>query len=124
MSAKRVLSIGQCMADHSAISWTVRQHFGAEVVPADTAAEALKRLRQETFDLVLINRVLDADGSSGLEVIKQLRTDEGARQVPVMLVSNYPDPQREAVELGAAPGFGKGALGQPQTIARLKAFLG
>jgi CheY-like chemotaxis protein len=124
MAAKRVLSVGQCLADHTAISWTVRQHFDAVVVPADTAAEALDRVRQETFDLVLVNRVLDADGFSGLEVIKQLKAHEGPLQIPVMLVSNYPEPQREAVELGAAPGFGKGALGQPQTIAQLKAFLG
>jgi CheY-like chemotaxis protein len=124
MSARRVLSVGQCLADHTAISWTVRQHFDAEVVPADTAAEALDRGRRETFALVLVNRILDADGSSGLDVIEQLKADEALRPIPVMLVSNYPEPQREAVERGAVPGFGKGALDQPQTIARLKAFLG
>jgi CheY-like chemotaxis protein len=121
--AKRILSIGQCMADHTAIDWTLRQHLDVEVVPADTAAEALDRLRQETFHLVLVNRILDRDGSSGLEVIRRLK-EEGPGQVTVMLVSNYPEPQRHAVELGAVPGFGKGALGEPPTIARLKTILG
>src|SRR5262245_53519619 len=123
MSGKRVLSIGQCFADHSAISRTLRQEFGAEVVGVDTAAEALSRLRQETFDLVLVNRVLDGDGSSGVEVIRSLKDDEGLRPVPVMLVSNQDDAQRSAVEAGALPGFGKAALGRPHMLARLRPLL-
>jgi two-component system chemotaxis response regulator CheY len=123
MAAPHVLSVGQCFADHGAISRTLGQQFAAEVVAADTAAEALAAVRQQVFDLVLVNRVLDADGSSGLEVIRQIKADEAVRQVPVMLVSNHEDAQRQAVELGALPGFGKAALGQPPMLARLKPFL-
>src|SRR5207249_4588136 len=101
--AKRILSIGQCMADHGAITRAVRQHVGAEVVPADSADEALELVRQGAFDLVLVNRVLDGDGSSGVGVIRRLKADEGLRRVPVMLVSNYDDAQREAAEAGALP---------------------
>lgn len=124
MSAKRILSLGQCMADHGSISRTFQHHFGAEVVSADTPAEALALLRQEQFDLVLVNRVGDADGSSGLNFIKEMRADESLAAVPVMLVSNYQDAQREAEQAGAAPGFGKAALGQPGMVARLKSLLG
>jgi two-component system chemotaxis response regulator CheY len=124
MTAKRVLSVGQCMADHGSIARTFRQHFQAEVVPADRGEEAVNLAAEEQFDLVLVNRVLDADGSSGMEVIRRLKENEALRQVPVMLVSNYDDAQQEAVRLGALPGFGKAALGQPQTISRLKAVLG
>jgi two-component system, chemotaxis family, chemotaxis protein CheY len=123
VAAKRVLSAGQCAADNWSISRFIRKHFDAEVLTADSASEALDQLRAGRFDLVLVNRVFDADGSSGMEVIKEMRADPDLRAIPVMLVSNYEDPQREAVELGAAPGFGKAALGQPQTVARLKAFL-
>ena len=69
------------------------------------------------------NRILDADGSSGMELIKQIKADTALRNVPVMLVSNYDHYQEEAVKEGALKGFGKGALGQPQTIARLKSYL-
>jgi hypothetical protein len=41
-----------------------------------------------------------------------------------MLVSNHEDAQREAVQAGALPGFGKASLGQPAMIARLKGGLG
>ena len=123
MTAKRVLSVGQCGADHGAISWALRA-LGAEVTPAATQAEALERLRNESFDLVLVNRVFDADGDSGLELIRRLKADEARRATPAMLVSNYADAQKQAVEAGAEPGFGKGSLGRPEMIQRIKPFLG
>ncbi len=124
MASKRVLSVGQCGADHGNISWTLRRAFDAEVIPAHTIPEALRKLREESFALVLVNRILDADGSAGLELIRQVRADESLKGVPVMLVSNYEDAQAEATAAGAAPGFGKAALGQPHTLARLEPFLG
>jgi CheY-like chemotaxis protein len=120
---KRVLSVGHCDADHGTITRAIEQHFGAEVVPAAGAEEALARLRAEPFALALVNRVFDADAFSGLDFIKQVRADEALRSVSVMLVSNYADYQRLAVEAGAVPGFGKAAIGQPQMIARLRAYL-
>jgi hypothetical protein len=67
--------------------------------------------------------VLDANGRYGLELIRQIQADEGLRGVPVLLVSNYEDAQREAAQAGARPGFGKGALGQPHMLARVRPFL-
>jgi two-component system chemotaxis response regulator CheY len=124
MTVKHVLSVGQCFADHSAISRAIRQHFDAEVVGAATQAEALEKLRHQPFALVLVNRVLDADRSSGLNLITRLKEEEDLRNIPVMLVSNYEDSQRDAVAKGALPGFGKAELGQPWTVERLKAVLG
>ena len=91
---------------------------------ADTQEEALEKLRQEAFALVFVNRVFDADGSSGLDLIRRIKADEQLQAVPVMLVSNYEDAQTEAAEAGAAPGFGKAALGQRRMLDRVRAFLG
>jgi CheY-like chemotaxis protein len=124
MSTKRVLSVGQCLADHGSISRTLQHHFDVEVQAADSAADALTRLRQEPFALVLINRVFDADGTSGMELIKSLKADESLCTIPIMLVSNYADVQQDAMQAGALPGFGKAALGQPQMLDRVKAVLG
>jgi CheY-like chemotaxis protein len=123
MAAKRVLSVGNCGADHGGISWAMRP-LGAEVTPAATQAEALERLRQERFHLVLVNRVFDADGDSGMELIRRIKADEELRTTPVMLVSNFADAQEQAVEAGAAPGFGKASLGRPEMAERVKPFLG
>jgi two-component system, chemotaxis family, chemotaxis protein CheY len=122
-NAKRVLSVGQCFADHSSISRVLRATFDAEVRGADTKREALDVLRQERFALVLVNRVFDADHSSGLELIRAIKAEEALRDIPVMLVSNYEDAQAQAVREGAAPGFGKSALGQPHMLARVENYL-
>jgi two-component system chemotaxis response regulator CheY len=123
MPTKRVLSLGQCGADHASISWVLESGCGAEVIPAATADEALTLLRDGDFDLVLVNRVLDYDGDSGVDFIARLKADEALQAVPVMLVSNYEDAQEQAVKGGALPGFGKSSLRHPQTVARLKEVL-
>jgi two-component system chemotaxis response regulator CheY len=124
MTAKRVLSVGQCFADHGCITRTLTRHFTAEVVPAATVEEVKDQLRQGTFDLILVNRIFDADGSSGLELIDQLKKDSASSDIPVMLVSNYEDAQQHAVSKGALPGFGKASLGHPQMLGRLMKVLG
>ena len=123
MPAKKVLSLGQCGADHGSIARLLNGQFGAQVVAAATFEEALQRLRSEPFDLVLINRVLDFNGASGLDFLPRLQEDANLKSVPVMLVSNYEDAQKKAVAQGALPGFGKSALRDPNTLARLRAVL-
>lgn len=124
MPGKRVLSIGQCAADHWAISRTLQLHFDADVTDVDSVTQALQQLNQQNFDLILVNRLLDSDGSSGLEVIRTLASEPGVPSTPIMLVSNYPDAQQQAVQIGAVPGFGKASLMQPAMLAAVKPFLG
>jgi two-component system chemotaxis response regulator CheY len=123
MTGKRVLSVGQCGVDHAGISRLLREQFHATVVPADTVVEALTELRRQTYDLVLANRAFDR-GGSGLDLISAIKSDEALSSVPVMLVSDLPEAQRQAETLGALPGFGKSALRQPETEERLAAVLG
>ncbi len=73
--------------------------------------QALTSLRAGEFDLVLVNRIFDGDGSKGIELIRAIKADPHLARTPVMLVSNYAEAQAEAKELGALPGFGKGDLG-------------
>jgi len=80
-------------------------------------------LREGTFDLVLVNRVLDADGSDGVEIIEQMKSEPALESIPVMLVTNYLEHQERAVEAGAEPGFGKDELNGPDTRRRLESFL-
>ena len=124
MFGKKVLSVGQCAADHGSISGLLRRHFGAEVIAAATGADAAARLRRGGIALVLVNRVLDDDGASGLDVIAAIKQEPALAAVPVMLVSNIPEPQQQAAALGALPGFGKASLGDPGMLARLHSVLG
>jgi two-component system chemotaxis response regulator CheY len=120
---KRVLDVGQCSPDHASIRRLIETHFEAQVVQAHGADDAFRQLRADTFDLVLINRVLDADGSDGVEIVEQIKADSKLADLPVMLVTNYLEHQERAVEAGAEPGFGKDALASPQTRQLLERFL-
>lgn len=124
MSRHRILSVGQCGFDHGRISRHLQQTLAVEVEGADGPDDALAALRREPFHLVLVNRVSDADGAPGIELIRRLKSDPALAELPVMLVSNFADAQAEAVALGALPGFGKSELTAAATTDRLRTALG
>ncbi len=121
--SKRVLDVGNCGPDFATITSFLKSHFGCEVVQAHGADDALSALRGSGFDLVLVNRKLDADYTDGVEVIRQIKADAKLADVPVMLITNYPEHQKSAMELGAVHGFGKLELAKPETLARLQPIL-
>ncbi len=119
----KVLDVGQCVPDHFGIRAVLTEHFDATVEQAHTIDEAVDAVRSGGYDLVLVNRKLDATYEAGADLIRRLQADETTRAVPIMLVSNYPDAQAEATKLGARPGFGKAALRDNTTIERIAACL-
>lgn len=121
MDAPRVLSVGQCGFDSGSIKNLFERKFGAVVDSVDNAREAQAHLTAGTYGLVLINRRLDADGSSGITLLEQLHLQAPA--VPLMLISDRADAQAEAVEKGALEGFGKSELKSDETAARIRAAL-
>jgi two-component system, chemotaxis family, chemotaxis protein CheY len=124
MSRVRVLSVGQCGFDQGSLGRYLGKHYNAQVTVADTFEEAFADLRSGTYDLILVNRVTDADGSSGLEMIRDLKADPAlAAAAPVMLVSDLERAQEEAVALGALPGFGKSAIRNAKPVAALDTVL-
>lgn len=122
--SKRVLDVGNCNFDHTAIRALVLREFGAEAIAAHSHAEALREAKAGRYDLILVNRILDDDGSEGMAIIRDLKQHPETSQLPVMLITNYPDHQAIALAAGAEPGFGKSSLHEPATKALLKTFLG
>lgn len=120
---KRVLNVGQCVPDHGSITRFLQSVFDVHVEKIDSQADALDRLRKGPCDLVLINRKLDADYSEGTEILKLIKSDPALAHVPVMIVTNYPEHQDNAVALGAVYGFGKNELGASDVVARLEPYL-
>ena len=119
----RVLSVGNCGFDQSSIRDMVESRFSATVLGADTAADALELLRNDSIDLVLVNRIFDQDGFPGLDLIRTIAAASDLQHIPTMLISNFPDHQQAAVAAGARPGFGKRQLHDPATIERLAEVL-
>ena len=123
----RVHSVGNCGFDHSNLSSMLADHFGADVLPVAATDRALGQLQSGQlqsgqFDLVIVNRIFDETGEAGIAFIERMMQDI-ASPPPVMLLSNFPEAQAEAIALGAVAGFGKAAMTAPETIDRLAAVL-
>jgi two-component system, chemotaxis family, chemotaxis protein CheY len=124
-SPPRIILVGHCGPDsyvlRSAISSAVR---GAVVdfAPDDSSLEQ----ELDKASLLLVNRNLDGDYSLGLgvELIAAIRDRLGNAAPKMMLVSNYPEAQAEAIAAGALPGFGKRDVYADETKARIRAALG
>jgi CheY-like chemotaxis protein len=116
-----VLSIGQCGFDDARLGRLLGD-LGAQLQSAASAHAARALLGERSYDLVLVNRVFDATSEPGVAFIREAR--QAGVQIPMMLVSDYPEAQAEAVTCGARPGFGKRQLREPAVLEMLKDALG
>lgn len=112
--AIKILDVGQCGFDGPRMAALWRDKLDATVDRVANGNDAAAKLKKGGYDVVLVNRVLATDGSSGLDVVKNLLSTKTS--VPVMLVSDLTDSQDAAVALGAVRGFGKADLGEPATL--------
>lgn len=121
MTSYRALSVGQCALDSGTIS---HELLGLDIstIHVHSAKEMWKRLESESFDLVLLNRIFDRTGEEALSFIPKLREQYG--ETPCLLVSNYEEAQKAAVQLGARYGFGKRQLGSGEVGEILMGVLG
>lgn len=119
--SKNVLSVGQCFADGPSIARHLKELYAVTVREADSSDEAVEAAGSQSFDLVLINRILDETGEDGVALIKRLKQD--APELPVALVSNFADAQQRAIAAGATMGFGKNDLGGPSMRDAVAPFL-
>jgi DNA-binding NarL/FixJ family response regulator len=114
----RILDVGQCGIDGPRIRRLLTSELHATVDRADTKTQALAFAAKNPYALVLVNRILNADRSPGLDVIDALKTQHPDLQI--MLVSDQPDAQQQAQSRGALPGFGKSTLDSEETIDLLR----
>ena len=122
MKMFRILDVGQCGFDGPRMAEIWERELGATVDQADNGDIALAMAKKSRYDIILVNRILAADRSSGLEVIRQyMRTKPTC---PILLVSDIQDAQERAVAIGAARGFGKSELADPATIELIKNLVG
>ena len=76
----KIVSLGQCGADHGSIVRFCRDAVDGHVTGVDTIPQALA---VEGADLVMVNRILDATGESGLEFIRRFRADPARQSTPI-----------------------------------------
>jgi DNA-binding NarL/FixJ family response regulator len=120
----KILLVGHCGPDSTYLRMAVKSAAGGDVtiLSADDDKE-LESAIQSGVDLVLFNRELawGFDPNTGVEMIRALRKSHP--DLRMMLVSNLPDAQAEAVAAGALPGFGKRQIGSTQAKELLRGAL-
>ena len=114
MPQKSILSLGQCGYDDSRLA-QLAAAAGANLSRASTPADAHRRIAASPPDLILINRIFDDTGDSGVDLVATLRPTG----IPLMLVSDYADAQAAALANGALAGFGKSQLQDPATLEKI-----
>lgn len=112
---KRVGLVGHCSPDSSHLTMAVSAAVPGTKVIRVVDDAGTDKLLAEGVDLLLINRAMEhgyseAIGTDYLKVLKQK-----APNVKMMVITNYPDVQDQAVRLGALPGFGKNSIMSPAT---------
>jgi len=123
-SAKaQVLDVGNCSPDHGMIRQMLTKHFDVDIDCVMFVDEALAKMREKNYSLVLFNRLIFADGSPGIELLQKAKADGRLADTPMMMVSNYARAHQDAVAAGAEPGFGKAELFDPRTISLLSNHL-
>jgi CheY-like chemotaxis protein len=123
--SKKILLVGHCGADGSYLRMAIKRAIGeSETLIAEDSQELSEALATKQIDLILFNRQLDYgfDSDQGVDVIRALRLSHP--NAKMMLVSNYPEAQQEALAAGALPGFGKRELGSPRVTELLRNALG
>jgi two-component system chemotaxis response regulator CheY len=121
--SKKVALVGHCGPDSAYLRIAVSGASKGASVIALHDDSSLQQAMQDGLDLILVNRQLDYGftADEGVELVKQLR--EKHPELKMMLISNYPEAQEEAVAAGALPGFGKREIGSPKVKEMLRAAL-
>lgn len=119
----KIVLVGHCGFDQTSLARAVASALPGLAVESAHNTAGLDQ-HAGPGALLLVNRVLDGrfGTSSGIDLIAKLaRLDPAPR---MMLISNFPDAQAQAVQVGALPGFGKNEVGTPDTAAKLQAAAG
>ena len=122
IQSKKILLV----EDEPRLSNLLRQRLekeGFQVALAYDGSEAIKFLKQEKPDLILLDIILPK--LSGFEVMETMKSDPTLQSAPVVVVSNLG--QAEDVErgqnLGAVGYFVKAQLSIEDLVSKIKEFL-
>lgn len=119
----RLLDVGNCDPDHSTIRRMLTSHFDVDIDRVMFVDEAIKKMTVNQYDLVLVNRLIFADGSEGIELHSRVRDNPAVRPAPIMMISNFKEAQERSVFAGGVPGFGKNSVFDPSTRELLSQYL-
>jgi DNA-binding NarL/FixJ family response regulator len=119
--AHSVVLVGHCGIDGPQLQSELSRLPDVEVTRVNSPADLERTCRDGQADLLLVNREPVGFDEDGLAIVRQV-----AEQYPdtkVILVSDYPEAQEEAVKAGAMKGFGKSLMGSDELGEKVKEAL-
>lgn len=122
-SPARLLDVGNCDPDHGMIRRMLERHFDVRIDRVMFVDEAIDAMQQSRYDLVLVNRLIFDDSSPGIELHRRAKSDPTISDIPIMMISNFPEAQADSVAAGGISGFGKAAVDHSDTITKLAVIL-
>ena len=99
-AARTILAVDDSRTSLHVLAHRLGQ-LGYLVVLADSGAQALELISARGFDLVLLDRIMP--GTSGLEVLQEIRGTRDTADLPVIVFTGHDDPHAaaEALQAGA-----------------------
>ena len=96
---------------------------GFKILSAFDGEEALKTAKKEKPNLILLDLILPK--KDGFEVLKELKSDEGLKDIPVIVLTNLEGvgDVEKAIELGATTYLIKANYKLEDVVTKIKDFL-
>jgi DNA-binding NarL/FixJ family response regulator len=116
----RIVLVGHCGVDAPRLEAAVSRICPRADVISVNSEEQLQDICEDGADLLLINRQLPFgfEAEEGVDLIHEIQ--QMHPDVKMMLVSDRPDAQEQALRAGACEGFGKADLGTSRIAEILK----
>jgi len=121
--AKQILFVEDESALQKTFGEILRQE-GYEIIPALDGEVGLRLAKEKKPDLILLDLVLP--GIHGFEVLKQLKTDQETKAIPIIVLTNLEgvgDVER-AIALGATTYLVKAQYSLEEVVGKIKKALG
>jgi two-component system phosphate regulon response regulator PhoB len=121
MSSRPVILVVDDDAPILTLMRNILREFGFDTRVASTGAAALQSVREETPDLVLLDK--NMPGMSGAEVIQTIRSQARLANLPILILSGEPVDRAELSALGANAAVQK-PFDVPSLVETIRAHVG
>ncbi len=98
--------------------------LGYQVVVADNGKNALERIKNQKFDIIILDQMMP--DMSGNDVIQILKQDEATKNIPVVILTNYGEVGlvKDAIAAGAADYILKYQMTPTDFADKIKGLIG
>lgn len=103
---------------------TILQAYGYDVDTAKDGLDAMEKIRQKTYDLIVTD--LEMPLMDGFTLTAQIRAEKNLQNIPVVIVTSRDsaDDKRRGIEVGANAYIVKGSFDQTNLIDTVESLIG